>query len=57
MFWGVSNDLYNVNEILGIQEAVMADAKSRRVSESDMTLLESAFKHVCVLTPLNTHSS
>ena len=55
MFWGVSHDTYNVDEIMSIQKTVMDTAKSRHVSDSDMSLLESAFKHMYALILFSVH--
>lgn len=55
MFWGVSHDTYNVDEIMSIQKTVMDTAKSRHVSDSDMSLLESAFKHMYAPILFNVH--
>ncbi|KAJ8456942.1 hypothetical protein ONZ45_g18517 [Pleurotus djamor] len=46
MFWGTSEDLYNVVELLRTAEAQIERAKERGISVEDMQMLQDALAHV-----------
>ena len=48
MFWSVADDLYNVDQLVLNKDKHIETAKNRRVPDSDLTLLEMSFDHMCV---------
>lgn len=48
MFWSVSDNLYNVDQMIKNMEANIKAAKDRNVSDSDLVLLNVSYHHMYV---------
>lgn len=47
MFWSVSDNLYNVDQMSSNMKANIEAAKKRNVQESDLALLDASYDHMC----------